>query len=244
MNPLGKLSLLLICTLGALVLSSCNIRLPIETAEIDPARLRSTVGSSAEPNKPDVTIWLMADTYHTNMAFPYEWLIDSGYLPPKNFGNPKYLVMSWGNSDAYSHEGLSTGKLLQILFSPTPSVLEVIPVYWHLPEVCPDQRLWTRQTPYEYGPTLANFINLCVETNDNGKPIIVRPSSWGDGVQLQSKYSYYIPRICNVWSAQAIESVGGKVNIMAGLTANGLIRQAEKSPNNFVQVWPKAESPE
>lgn len=227
----------------ALIICSCSVRLPVDTAPIEAAKVRASVGTD-QPKKPDVTIWLMADKYHTNMAFPYDWLVESGYVPPKGIGTPRYLVMSWGNTDAYSHEGISPPKFFQIILSATPSVLEVIPIKWHIPEVCPDQRLWTRSTPHAYGPALAHFLNQCVETDPQGQPIIVRPSSWGEGVQLKGKYSYFVPRICNVWSAQAIESIGGKVSIMSGLTANGLIRQAEKPPNNFVQVRSKIASRE
>jgi hypothetical protein len=57
-------------------------------------------------------------------------------------------------------------------------------------------------------------------------------------VQLEGDHSYFIPRVCNVWTAQAIEALGGEVNPWFGLTADGLIRQAESPPNNFELIWP------
>jgi hypothetical protein len=67
--------------------------------------------------------------------------------------------------------------------------------------------------------------------------VVVRPSSWGNGVQLEGNYSYFIPRVCNVWTAQTIECIGGKIHPWFALTANGLIRQAQEPPNNFKQIW-------
>jgi hypothetical protein len=85
---------------------------------------------------------------------------------------------------------------------------------------------------------LAEFLNQCSKTGPDGRPIVVRPSSWGDGVQLEGRYTYFIPRVCNVWSAQVIECLGDRINPWFALTADGLIRQAEKPPNQFEKIWP------
>ena len=67
---------------------------------------------------------------------------------------------------------------------------------------------------------------------------MVCESSWGKGVQLESRYPYFIPRVCNVWTVQTIECLGGRINPWFALTADGLIGQAEKPPNDFEQIWP------
>jgi hypothetical protein len=37
---------------------------------------------------------------------------------------------------------------------------------------------------------------------------------------------------------QAIESLGGEMQPWLAVTADGLIRQAEKPPNDFEKIWP------
>lgn len=226
-------------------MASCGIRLPVKS---EPApvsarhehhkilvKQRTFVSS---PNDPDVLVWIIADKWHTGLVFPYEWLIDSGFVPPKNFGNPKFVTMSWGNTDAYSEQGISKPfGLLKVLFTPTDSVMELIAFDWSPAEVSPLHRIWRRLTPRKYGPALAAYLNGVSVQDAAGRPVVVRPASWGRGVQLQSRYSYFIPRVCNVWSAQAIEAIGGKINPWFALTANGLVRQAEKAPNNFEKIW-------
>lgn len=225
--------------LGAILLSSCSIRLPIDPLKPAPPSLPPHAAVT-QPNSPTelVPVWLTADEFHTGMIFPYGWLIESGFVPPEGFGNPQYVAMSWGNSNAYSEEGIH-GFLpwARVLLTPTPSVMEMIPINWKIIEVCPRQRIWQRWTPRDRGPILAAFLNRCSKTDANGRPVVVRPSSWGQGVQLQSEYSYFIPRVCNVWSAQTIECMGGKINPWFGLTADGLIRQVEQPPNHFHQIW-------
>jgi hypothetical protein len=228
--------------LATAFLPSCGIRLPVKNT---PAARMERVPTVAETRRatprrdPDVLVWLIADKYHTGMVFPYDWLLESGFVPPADFGKPRHVAMSWGNTDAYSEKGMETPlKWCEVLFTPTPSVMELIAVDWNVAEVLPHQRIWRKLVPRDRGPALAGYLNQCSSTGADGRPKVVRPASWGRGVQLQGRYRYFIPRVCNVWTVQAIESLGGDLNPWFALTADGLIRQAEKPPNDFEQIWP------
>ena len=221
--------------------ASCGRRLPVETTPVrsSPVSLRAETTPDMPPREPDVHLWLTADRYHTCLAIPYGWLLESGYVPPENFGSPRFVVMSWGNDDAYSAEGFDhPWKVFRVLFTPTRSVMELIPVNWNVPEVLPDHRIWQARVPRDRGPSLAAFLNACAATDVNGRPVVVRDSSWGHGVQIESRHSYFIPRVCNIWTVQALEAIGGEYRPWFGITANGLIRQAEKPRNGFEMIWP------
>ena len=194
---------------------------------------------SAGKKDPDVLVWLIADSYHTGLVFPYDWLLESGFVPPPDFGHPRYVTMSWGNRDAYSKEGFDhPWKVFRVIFTPTRSVMELIPADWHVAEVLPQHRIWRKLVPRDRGTALAAFLNGCSQMDSNGRPVVVCESSWGEGVQLECRHSYFIPRVCNVWTVQAIEALGGEFNPWFALTAGGLIRQAEKPPNDFELIWP------
>nr|MCU0750357.1 DUF2459 domain-containing protein [Akkermansiaceae bacterium] len=202
-----------------------------------PVRLENPPASREK--EPHVLVWLVADKYHTGMVFPYDWLIESGFIPPEGFGNPKFVTMSWGNRNAYSKEGIDTKwKMFRVLFTPTPSVMEMIPANYNIAEVCPHQRIWRKLVERRHGPKLADFLNKCSVKDASGRPVVVCESSWGKGVQLESSHSYFIPRVCNVWTVQTIECLGGDINPWLALTADGLIRSAEQPPNDFEQIWP------
>lgn len=225
--------------LAMALLASCGIRLPIQPRETQRVPVRFEPRAGRPPQAPDVLVWLIADEYHTGMVFPYDWLLESGFVPPADFGNPRFVAMSWGNTDAYSQQGLESPlKWCEVLFTPTPSVMELISVNWDVAEVCPHQRIWRKLVPRDRGPVLADFLNQCSVTGADGRPKVVRPASWGKGVQLEGNYPYFIPRVCNVWTAQTIECLGGRINPWFGLTADGLIRQAQEPPNDFEQIWP------
>ncbi len=219
---------------ASLALSSCGIRLPAPQAPAAPTR----PAASGDARPPHVLVWLIADNLHTGMVFEYDWLLESGFVPPDGFGNPKYVTLSWGDLTAYQEGRLDTPwEVFRALFLPTASVMELIPIDWHVTEVCPHQRIWRKLVPREKGPELAAFLNHCSRTTPGGKPVVLGPSSWGGGVLLASRHSYYFPRICNVWTAQSIEAIGGKINPWTAISANGLIRQAETPANDFEQIW-------
>ena len=227
----------------AAILPSCGIRIPVKTRPtqrivVSTSQPEIATFKTQTPRDPDVLVWMVADKYHTGLVFPYDWLLESGYIPPQNFGMPKYVTMSWGNRDAYSKAGIdSSWKMFRVLFTPTPSVMELIAFDWDVVNVCPHQRIWRRLVKREQGPTVAAFLNGCVVHGPDGRPKVVCESSWGKGVQLEGRHSYFIPRVCNVWTAQGIESMGGKLNPWMGLTADGLARQIEDSPNDFEKIW-------
>ena len=222
-------------------LSSCGIRLPnVPTRSAGnkpdrppPPRFHSSTSD------PDVLVWLIADELHTGMVFPYDWLVESGFVPPDGFGSPRYVTLSWGDRTAYMEKGLHTPwKFFRALCTPTPSVMELIPADWNVAEVCPNQRIWRKLVARERGPDLAAFLNDCGTHGPDGKPVVCGTSSWGGGVLLESRHLYFLPRICNVWTVQAIDTLGGNIHPWLAITANGLIRQAENPPNDFEKIWP------
>ena len=228
------------CVLTALAMTSCGIRLP-DTPLVPsaPKVSKTLVSKKNPPQDPDVLVWLIADKIHTGMVFPYDWLIESGFIPPPGFGSPKYVTLSWGDRTAYVEKGLHTPwKFFKALFLPTPSVMELIPANWNVVEVCPNQRVWRKLVSRDKGHDLAAFLNDCSLHDSDGKPIVCGTSSWGSGVLLESRHVYFIPRTCNVWTVQAIDTLGGNINPWLAMTANGLIRQAEQAPNDFEKIWP------
>jgi hypothetical protein len=233
------------CTaLATALLVSCGLRLPVEKQPVRRVEVRMDSPLPIAGKKdPDVLVWLTADSYHTGLVFPYDWLLESGFVPPPGFGRPRYVTMSWGNRDAYSAEGFDhPWKVFRVLFTPTRSVMELIPADWDVAEVLPHQRIWRKLVPRDRGPALAAFLNGCSQTDSNNQPVVICKSSWGDGVQLECRHSYFIPRVCNVWTVQAIESLGGDFNPWFALTADGLVQQAENPPNDFELIWPGRET--
>lgn len=226
----------------AALLCSCSIRVPVSTevkrvaVSVDQPRLKG--GQGEVKRDPDVLVWLLADELHTGMVFSYDWLIESGFQPPKGFQKSKYVTLSWGNREAYVQEAwLTPWQAIRALCAPSPSVLELIPFDYEVVDVCPYQRVWRKLVSRDRGPAVAAFLNGCARHGSDGLPWSLGKSSWGKGVLLDSPHAYFLPRICNVWTLQAMEACGCTIHPWGGLTASGVIRQAEKPENGFEKVW-------
>ena len=203
--------------------------------------MRQTMAQSAENPPPTsagsgnpVTVWLIADQLHTGLVFDYPWLLESGFIPPAGLKSGRYVSMSWGDEAAYvSRRWLGPWPVFRALFLPSPAVTEIIPFDGGVLESSPNQRVWKASFPRDRGRDLAAFLNHSNLPDAHGLPKVIGPASWGEGVLLASRHSYFFPRICNVWTAQAIESLGGNIPTFSSIDASALLQKAEKPPNNF-----------
>ena len=222
--------------LPAVLLASCAMHLPAPERGVSGIETRSVPVASTET----VPVYLLADKLHTALAFDAAWLEKSGFQKPPELADHKYIVMSWGDEVAYVQERwLSAGQVVKALFTPSPSVMECIPIDWKVEEVCHRQRVFVADLPRSEGPALAAFLNACAEKTPDGGPMTIAKSSWGEGrlIRCPENYSYYFPRICNVWTAQALDSCGYSINVPTALSANGLVRQATSKKNGFRKIW-------
>ena len=185
-------------------------------------------------------VWLIADKIHTGMVFPYDWLLESGFIPPAGFGNAQIRHPELGQPDGL--HGKRPALAMEVF--PRPLHAHAFGHGAHPGELERRRSLSrtngsggnsSRATAARISP---RFLNDCSRTGPDGRPVVCGTSSWGDGVLLESRHIYFIPRVCNVWTVQAIDTLGGDINPWLALTANGLIRQAEKPPNDFEQIWP------
>lgn len=228
----------LLASAACCLLASCNfVTLPPAPAPSAELVRKTTVSTYTTPERtPEVQVWLIADKLHSGMVFPYDWLLESGFVPPENFPRCAYVTLSWGDRNAYVNKRwLTVPEVVQAIFLPSASVMECIPIHWNVAEVSPHQHIWMKSIPRERGPYVASFLNHCTTPMADGKLSVAGPSSWGDGVLLDSPQSYYFPRICNVWTGQALEACGAKVNPLMSIHRDLLVFEAERS--GFIQVW-------
>lgn len=193
---------------------------------------------AAEREAATVPVVLFADELHTGLILDLRWLKRHGYVPPAGVKDKRWAAFSWGDETAYvQHEWLSPWQVVQAFAMPTPSVMEIIAFDWNIPEVCHHQRLYQGFTTESSGAGLAAFLNHCSIRDTSGAPVTLGPASWGEGLMIRSPHSYYFPRICNVWTVEALNSAGFRFNRTLGLSADGVLGQARTRRNGFAKIW-------
>ena len=203
--PAPAMSLLrYLLILPAAFLASCTMHLP--APEAARYRVEATRPAAAEETVP---VHLLADSLHTALVFDLKWLEENGYAKPAEIGDRKYVAMSWGDEVAYVQKRwLSPVQVFRALCTPSPSVMECIPIDWKVEQVCHHQRVFVTDVPRSAGKPLAAFLNACAVRKEDGRPLTIAPSSWGEGrlIRCPENYSYYYPRICNVRTVQELQS--------------------------------------
>jgi hypothetical protein len=223
--------------LPAALLASCAMNLP-EPAGISSRMETRSMTVAAEEER--VEMYLLSDNLHTALVFDLKWLEESGYVKPPEIGNVPHVTMSWGEKTAYTQKRwLNPLQVFKALCTPSDSEMEIIPIDWKVNEVCHHQTGYVAKVERSRGPALAAFLNACAEKGPDGKPVTIGESSWGGGrlIQCPDNYSYYCPRICNVWTAQALGQCGFDVTTPGAVSASGLVRQATREKNGFVKAW-------
>jgi hypothetical protein len=217
---------------------SCALHFPKEK-QAKHQRVEVTARAElAEPEAATVPVLLFSDKLHTGLVLELGWLRRHGYVTPPEIGDHKYVAFSWGDETAYVQKRwLGPGQVFHALFLPSKAVMEIIPFDWNIPEVCHHQRLYQAYVPESAGKGIADFLNYCAVRGEDGIPETVTRSSWGNGQLIRSPHSYYFPRICNIWTVDALRAMDFKIAGLSGLSASGVIRQAEKPENGFAQIW-------
>jgi hypothetical protein len=225
----------ILALVAPLLVGSCALHFP------DAGHVRRVEVASAPPERrelPTIPVVLFADELHTGLVLDLEWLQRHGYVPPRGPGRLKWAAFSWGDEMAYvQKEWLGVGQVFAALFQPSPAVMEIITFDYNIPNVCHHQRLYQSFVRESDGAPLAAFLNACSVRDDRGFPQTIGPSSWGEGLLIRSPHAYYLPRICNVWTVDALNAAGFRMNALTGLTAGGVVRQARQRRNGFQQIW-------
>ena len=224
--------------LPAILLASCTMHLP--EPETLASKVVATRSMPVAAEGGSVDVYLISDNLHTGLVLDLPWLEANGYVPPPGIAKEQYVTMSWGEKTAYTQKRwLSPVQVFTALCTPSDSVMEIIPIDYKVEAVCHHQDGYVAKVDRSRGRALAAFLNACADKGPDGKPLTIGPSSWGKGLLIQcpDNYSYYFPRICNVWTAQALGQCGFTVTTPGAVTAGGLVRQATNEKNGFRKMW-------
>lgn len=229
---------LAVILLSSLLLPGCMIAFPHERERVTVQRMEVS-REVAEPRTVPVVVF--ADELHTGLILDLRWLRRHGYVPPREIGDHRWAAFSWGDEAAYvQKQWLTPAQVIQALALPSSSVMEIIPIDYNIPNVCHHQRLYQGFTTESAGTELAAYLNFSSIRGEDGRPSSLGPSSWGGGQMVRSPHSYYFPRICNVWTVEALNAAGFDFRRWTGLSADGVVRQATARRNGFAQIWDPA----
>jgi hypothetical protein len=209
-------------------LASCTTNFPaprpgvagvaVERAE------RGAPGRSLAAEADTVDLWVVADPLHTGLVAPLEWLEEHGFRTPEAVRGQRYINVSWGDRVAYEQaRWLNAWEVCNAVLLPSESVVEIIGFHYKPRDVFPQQRLYRARVERWRGAGLAAFLNRCGGVEDGAPWRVVGPATWGRGSLMASPHRYGFPRLCNAFTANALEACGYRIGPWAEIWADALL---------------------
>lgn len=211
---------LLCAALGALtLLPSCSLLVTAPVAEPHPP----VQWTKSAPQTP---LLVFSHGYHTGLCLPAYSVRE--HLPELCEGlTDEWLEFGWGDEGFYRSEKTTPQLVFSALCYPTPGVVHVVTLndpihenYQHMPM----EIFAINATEVEQ---LSLFLSQSFKRELNGQLIPRGPGRYGNSTFYRAKNSYYFPRSCNAWTAQALQAA--EIDVFA-VTAPGLMRELKKKP--------------
>jgi len=192
----------------------------------------------ARPGEPAVTLYLVNNGYHTNLAIPRERVIARGgpsaqalaALPPE-----PWVMAGFGDAEFYRERGAGLGRFgsaLRALFAPNNPALINLEML-----EAPPPRLFAARNVAPVTLSEPGFEKLMAELDRSFELEDGRVVDAGPGVErpndsrfYEASLSFSFKRICNHWVANLLDEAGVPVRPVAATHPNGLIADVKREP--------------
>lgn len=191
----------------------------------------------ARPGQPAVTLYLVNNGYHTNLAIPrarLEGRSGPSALAIQALPDEPWVMAGFGDAAFYRERGASLRRFasaLRAMFAPNnPALINLESLDGAPPELFEAQRI----APVRLSEP--GFQKLLVELDEafklkDGRPIdagpgIERP---GDSRFFEASLAFSITRICNHWIGELLNEAGVPIRPVAATHPNGLMRDVREA---------------
>ena len=168
----------------------------------------------------------------------------------QQFSDYRYAEIGWGDEGFYRMDGLKIGTAVNAAFWPSPSVLHVAAfdvepdlVFEHSDVVA----IELEQQEFE---SLCRFIAGSAERNAEGRADDLGEGRYGFSRFFRGRESYYLPKTCNVWTADALRQANQPFTPSLCVTAETVVRRGRgygrvlsKSDAGLKRAMLRAETP-
>lgn len=139
---------------------------------------------------------------------------------------PRYVEVGWGDRGYYPDPNPGFWTLLRAALWPTPSVIQIVAVNRPVEHFAPEGPIIAVTLPDSLRDDLLAFV-LDELTLEDGDPIDVAPSLYGDGRFFAADRRYHVLHNSNQWAARALRLIGCDLSVWQSLTVELLLSQVE-----------------
>lgn len=172
---------------------------------------------------PLVAVYLVAHDGHTGIAMRRTDIPGGLWPESRDFPQPEYLEIGWGNRDYYYGRNQGVWGTLNALRA-SPSVLHVAGFSGPPAGYFRANEIVELAIPVDGIERLVRYIHDAFERTDAQPAPPLGPGLYGESRFYPGWESFHLFRTCNVWTARALRIAG--LPIRDSITMEGLIAQA------------------
>lgn len=171
------------------------------------------------------SIYVSSISWHTGIVVPSNIFPASIWPRQHNYSNAAFLEIGWGDEDFFSNPGFNPWYALKAVFWPTPSVIQIRPIYGRVETSYYKNDVAKIEISGEQLQRLRNYLLEEFELDQNGK-VIPATAGPSNSYFFKGSSSYYFPKNSNVWAARAIKKAGFPIRPIWYQTTGQVVKKA------------------
>jgi len=169
----------------------------------------STNSSESVSEKKNI-IYIVGHDWHTGVVIHREDIPDSLKLKHPKFLQSKFVEIGWGDKEFYQNSGPDVDYWLAVRAAlwPTESVLHVNGFNQSVEDYYYVSKIIQFEIEARDFDNLCHFIHSAFKRDSIGVEIWIGKGHYRNSHFFLGEDSYYFPKTCNVWTAQAVHAAG------------------------------------
>jgi uncharacterized protein (TIGR02117 family) len=174
------------------------------------------------------TIYVVSHGWHTGLVLKTADLSTELFPGLYNIYDSDYIELGWGDEGFYTAKKITAPLVLKAALLPTPSVMHVAGFRGPVERFYQVSDIIEVELQDEQFNQLCAFVNKTFARTEDGEPITLGPGLYGDSTFYRAQGSYYFPKTCNIWTANALKHADCAIIPQIATTADNVLSQSKK----------------
>ena len=197
----------------------------------------------APPNEAGVTVYLIDNGFHTDLAVPRAALMDGGgplAEATASLASGDWLLIGWGDATFYVDQSPILGRLAdgaRAFFRPGNASVVMLDPEARDParRFRPEDRQALRLSSAGMAALRAR-IAASLALDAAGRPIMAAARPGDDARFYESRETFWIGHLCNHWTAQLLSAAGLPIRPFRPATSGEVMRTAARAERNAAKL--------
>lgn len=197
----------------------------------------------AAPGEPGVTVYLLDNGFHTDLAVPRAALLEGGGALAEataGLAPGDWVLVGWGDATFYVDQRPIPGRLAdgaRAFFRPGNASVVMLE-----PEASDPTRRFRPEDRQELRLSSAGMaalrarVQASLATDAAGRPILAAARPGDDARFFESRDTFWIGHLCNHWTAELLSAAGLPVRPFRAVTSGEVMRTAARAEQDAAKL--------